>query len=41
MVLDELYSFFEKYGKVFQIFMRRFPATKQFKVIKIMNFIIN
>lgn len=31
MVLDELYSFFEKYGKVLQIFMRRFPATRQFK----------
>ena len=32
MTLDELYVFFEKYGKVLQIFMRRFPATRQFKV---------
>ncbi len=38
MVLDELYSFFEKYGKVLQIFMRRFPATRQFKVLQIINF---
>ena len=31
MSLDELYSFFEQYGKILQIFMRRFPATRQFK----------
>jgi RNA recognition motif-containing protein len=31
MSLDELYSFFETYGKVLQIFMRRFPTTRQFK----------
>jgi len=29
--LDELYAFFEPHGKVLQIFMRRFPTTKQFK----------
>ena len=32
MVLDDLYPFFEKHGKVLQVFMRRFPTTKQFKV---------
>lgn len=31
MTLDELYAFFEQHGKVLQIFMRRLPATKQFK----------
>ncbi|CAF0825707.1 unnamed protein product [Brachionus calyciflorus] len=31
MTLDELYGFFEQHGKVLQIFMRRLPATKQFK----------
>lgn len=31
MSLDDLYSFFEQYGKVLQIFMKRFPATRQFK----------
>lgn len=31
MKLDDLYEFFEKHGKVLQICMRRFPATKQFK----------
>jgi len=29
--LDDLYSFFEAHGKVLQVFMRRFPTTKQFK----------
>lgn len=29
--LDDLYAFFEPHGKVLQIFMRRFPTTKQFK----------
>jgi RNA recognition motif-containing protein len=29
--LDDMYAFFEPYGKVLQIFMRRFPTTKQFK----------
>jgi len=29
--LDDLYAFFEPHGKVLQIFMRRFPGTKQFK----------
>lgn len=29
--LDDLYAFFEPYGKVLQIFMRRFPSTRQFK----------
>lgn len=29
--LDELYAFFEAHGKIIQIFMRRLPATKQFK----------
>jgi len=29
--LDTLISFFETYGKVLQVFMRRFPSTKQFK----------
>lgn len=29
--LDELYKYFETYGKVLQIFMRRFPANKKFK----------
>lgn len=31
MSLDDLYSFFEQFGKVLQIFMKRFPATRQFK----------
>lgn len=31
MVLDDFYPFFEKHGKVLQVFMRRFPTTKQFK----------
>lgn len=31
MSLDDLYTFFEEHGKVLQIYMRRFPATKQFK----------
>jgi len=31
MSLDDLQNFFETYGKVLQVFMRRFPATKQFK----------
>lgn len=31
ITLDQLYEFFEKHGKILQIFMRRFPATKQFK----------
>jgi len=31
MLLDQLYAFFEQHGKVLQIFMRRFPTTKQFK----------
>jgi len=31
MTLDELIAYFEKYGKVLQVFMRRFPASKQFK----------
>jgi hypothetical protein len=26
-----LISFFETHGKVLQVFMRRFPSTKQFK----------
>lgn len=29
--LDTLISFFETYGKVLQVYMRRFPSTKQFK----------
>lgn len=29
--LDDLITFFEKYGKILQVFMRRFPTTKQFK----------
>jgi lupus La protein len=29
--LDELYSFFEKFGKVLNIYMRRIPSTKTFK----------
>lgn len=31
MSLDDLQTFFETHGKVLQVFMRRFPATKQFK----------
>jgi len=31
MTLDDLMSFFEKHGKVLSIFMRRFPASKEFK----------
>ncbi|RNA27128.1 lupus La [Brachionus plicatilis] len=31
MTLDDLYSFFDQHGKVLQIFMKRFPATRQFK----------
>lgn len=31
ITLDELYGYFEQHGKVLQIFMRRFPATRQFK----------
>lgn len=31
ITLDDLQSFFEAHGKVLQVFMRRFPATKQFK----------
>jgi len=31
LTLDDLMSFFEKNGKVLSIFMRRFPASKQFK----------
>ncbi len=31
MSLDDLQAFFETHGKVLQVFMRRFPATKQFK----------
>lgn len=31
MSLDDLYSFFDQHGKVLQIFMKRFPATRQFK----------
>lgn len=29
--LDDLFAFFEPHGKVLQVFMRRFPGTKQFK----------
>lgn len=29
--LDDLFAFFEPFGKVLQVFMRRFPLTKQFK----------
>ena len=29
--LDELYAFFEQHGKILQIFMRRLPASRQFK----------
>lgn len=29
--LDELIEFFKSHGKVLQVFMRRFPANKQFK----------
>ena len=29
--LDDLMVFFEQFGKVLQVFMRRFPATKAFK----------
>lgn len=31
LTLDELIAFFEQYGKVSKIFMRRFPTTKAFK----------
>jgi lupus La protein len=31
MSLDDLQTWFEQYGKVLQVFMRRYPATKQFK----------
>lgn len=31
LTLDQLYAHFEQYGKVLQIFMRRFPTTRQFK----------
>ncbi|RNA41342.1 lupus La [Brachionus plicatilis] len=31
MTLDDLFSFFEEHGKILHIFMRRFPATKEFK----------
>lgn len=31
MTLDALITYFETHGKVLQVFMRRFPSTKQFK----------
>lgn len=31
MTLDALITYFEAYGKILQVFMRRFPSTKQFK----------
>lgn len=32
LTLDDFFTFFEKYGKVIKIFMRRIPSTKKFSV---------
>ena len=37
MTLDELYDFFGKQGTVLQIFMRKLPSTKQFKVSSVQS----